>query len=131
MKLFVQTTLGSLLVLLVTAGCSTIPGRPQNVPASAVYVPGVKGGYWQTCRIEQSSGECRCSIYLADGRNLYDEVFRPYEGAAPSEEEDLVITPEGNGRAVKLANGTLLLPTSEYENEKRYWDWITDKSETY
>jgi hypothetical protein len=121
----------AIIVLLALSGCSRAPRRPEGIPSSSIFVPAAKGGYWQTCRLDQTVGECRCTIYLGDGRVVYDEVFLPYNGGAQIEEKDLEITPEGTGDTVKLANGRLLLPQSDFEKRKRYWDWRFGKAATY
>lgn len=118
-------------LLVAMTGCSRAPVRPQGVPTSSVFVPAAKGGYWHTCRLDQTDQECRCTIYLGDGRIVYDEVFLPYEGSTPIEEKDLKITPDGTGDTVKLANGRLLLPQSDYKKVKLYWNWRLGKAATY
>jgi len=116
------------MVILICAACSRTPGRPEAVPASAVFVPAAKGGYWHACRLD-ASGQCKCTIYLTDGRIVYHDFFLPYEGSPPTETQ-LVVSSDGTGDTVKLANGQLLLPKSEYEMRKRYWDWRLGKAAT-
>lgn len=110
------------MAVLICTGCDRWPpDRPEWVPASAVFVTAPKGGYWQFCQLD-SSGQCECTIYLHDGRIVYDEVFLPYKGGAPTA-ADLIISPN-NARSdvVKLVNGQLLLPESRYELIKNSLD---------
>lgn len=113
------------MAVLIWTGCKRWPpDRPEWVPASSVFVSAPKGGYWQFCKLD-GSGQCRCTIYLYDGRIVYDEAFLPYEGNPPTATQ-LVISPEGTGDTVKLVNGQLLLPESKYELVKGYWDSYGD-----
>ncbi|MCZ2076115.1 MAG: hypothetical protein LC130_14080 [Bryobacterales bacterium] len=123
-----ETAFTAMMAVLICAGCGRIPARPERVPVSAVFVPAAKGGYWHDCRLD-ASGQCTCTIYLRDGRVVYDELFLPYEGSPPTAPQ-LIISTEGTGDTVKLANGQLLLPKSEYEMRKRYWDWRLGKAAT-
>lgn len=98
---------------------------PDNVPASATFVQSVKGGYWHTCAIKED-GDCHCTIYHLDGRVAISGVFVPYEGSSPTK-DSLVVSGLGTSDTVRLANGQLLIPKSDYEAAKRFWDWRLGK----
>lgn len=116
----------AMAAIFICAGCWRIPARPEQVPPSAVYVPSVKGGYWHACRLD-ADGQCTCTIHRDNGRTMYDEVFLPYEGRPPTAAR-LVISAEGTGDTVKLADGQLLLPKSEFARVKQYWDFRRGKA---
>lgn len=116
------------VVLAILVGCGDAPVRPRSVPDSATWVHGPKGGNWQWCFIEPS-GESRCSIISISGRIFFDEVFLPYDEGPKVQAVELTITPNGTADTVKLKNGRMLLPQSQFTQVKRYWDWRAGKVE--
>jgi len=104
--------------------------RPANVPSNATLVDQPKGGLWQHCIFDPQTNTDRCQIYNWRGGLLYDEVFLAYDGTGAVVQADLRIPGyaalSGPDR-VCLANGRILIPTSRYEEVKRYLDWVTGK----
>jgi len=119
----------STVLLLFLAGCQQWPPeRPENVPKSAVFVQSVKRGYWHSCGIDQTENICYCTIYLDDGRVVFNDIFLPYDGGGPVAENDLKITPNGTSDTIRLENGRLLLPKTRFKIVKRYWDDMLGKT---
>ena len=110
-------------VSVLFSGCGEQVSRPANVPEESVYSPGVKGGYWQWCRMDKGAHDVLCAIYRDDGVILYEEVFLPYDAEMPVREDELVIVPYGRHDTIVLASGRLLFPKSDYDKARNHWDW--------
>lgn len=110
-------------ILFQGIGCG--PGlRPNNVPESAVRIPGVKGAdFWQHCWFEGGSGMTQCRVYNAGGVVLREGVFIPYLGESPKSQADLNILPKGGNEWIDLSDGTVLIPQREFGRVKHFLDW--------
>ena len=118
-----------MLLAALQSGCGTVrPARPDNVPEDAVRILEPKStDIWQKCFYEVQSGTARCEIFDVSGQLFHNETFVPYTGAMPRSQRDLQIVPEGGPDWVHLANGTVLIPRSQYDHIKNYLDWINGK----
>jgi len=119
-----------LFLLPFFVGCGEDLVRPSRVSTDSVYSPGVKRGYWQSCRIDKENGSLWCTICRRDGHVIFDEIFEAYDPDLPVLEEDLVVVPYGSSNTIVLSNGRLLFPKSEYSRARQYWqqaqspDWV-------
>jgi len=137
---------GLALILVFLFACSGEPyiaPRPPNVPQEAVYINAAKGrGFWQHCRVDEQRKVNWCRIYNVGGHIMHDEVFLRYSGdPSPVRGEQLRIAHEGGPRPlgtwleggpdwVVLENGEILLPKSNYDETKRFIDWLLRKRST-
>lgn len=104
--------------------------RPASVPADAVLVQLAKGGVWQRCELEATTGKNRCQIFNWKGGLMYDEIFLPYDGGTALGTSDLRIpryVPAVGPDWVCLENGRILLPASRFEQLKAFLDKSTPK----
>jgi hypothetical protein len=108
--------------------------RPQNVPIDSVYVNGIKGdGWWQHCSYDGPRDVDYCQIYNWGGGIIWDEVFLPYDGGAAAKRSELIIDNQNRlagPQYVCLKNGRILIPNSDFENQRRFLDRRTGKSQT-
>jgi hypothetical protein len=114
----------TLTSILWLEGC--MPSRPSNVPADSVYIVGADVGWWQRCSYDPKEDVDYCQIYNLGGRVLFDEVFLPYDGGKAAKEDELKIVSRSNLTGpyyVCLENGRILIPKSDFENQKRFIDW--------
>jgi hypothetical protein len=103
--------------------------RPPGVSLTATLIHAPKGaGVWQECRLENDG--VRCKIANRKGLVIYDERFAVYSGHAPREISDLKISSQGGEQWVLLANGTILIPTSDEASMRRFLDWTFGKRAT-
>ncbi len=113
-------------------GCSAKQeaDRPANVTQGAAFVRGAKVGWWQHCRTGSESEKTQCTIWNAGGQVLYEGAFVPYDEGPNPTATDLEIPTDpkypGPDR-VCLRNGRILIPESEFDRLKRFFDWITGK----
>ncbi len=113
----------AILVAFATSGCGRVE-RPTNIPVDSTRIPGVKStDFWQHCSFDRQSGNTRCKIFNVNGLLFRDDVFVPYVGERPTSDADLKIQPHGGNEWVDLANGTTLIPQSQFERIKRFLDW--------
>jgi hypothetical protein len=122
----------ALLLSLVLIGCQH--PRPQNVPIDSVYVNGANGdGWWQHCSYDATREVDYCQIYNWGGGIIWNEVSLPYDGGAAAKQSELLIDSKNRlagPQYVCLKNGRILIPKSEFENQKRFLDFMTGKSKT-
>ena len=104
--------------------------RPKSVPANAVFVRGAKIGWWQQCAPSEHDQPAQCRIWNGGGAVLESEAFLPDDGGAPPTAEELKITSDptfpGPDRIV-LSNGRILLPSSRFDELKKFVDWLKGK----
>ena len=62
----------------------------------------------------------RCRITNLVGATLSEGVFVPAIGASPKSRDDLRIVPEGGNTWIQLANGTILVPRTDFGDHKRF-----------
>ena len=115
-------------VLVVAAGCSLgqseMPARPSNVSEDAALVGGAKAWWWVKCL--RSGEENRCQVFNVEGGSLYDEPYRPADGGGPVAQSEIVIdTRRTQPTHVFLVNGRVLLPSTDFERHKRFFDEVT------
>lgn len=113
--------------LLASAACSTTGStggvRPKSVRADAIYIPGINGtAIWQQCSSPKVSGRLRCQIFNGKGEVFRDDDFVPYTGSLPGTRTDVRIVPRGGTEWIELADGTILIPSSQIERVKHYLD---------
>ena len=104
--------------------------RPPNVPIDAVLVQLAKGGVWQHCGVESTTGKNRCQIFNWKGGLLYDETFLPYDQGPTVGLSDLKIpkyVPAVGPDWVCLENGRILLPESRFDQLKAFLERTTPK----
>ena len=122
----------ALLLGLSLAGCKH--GRPENVPVDSVYVDGPWAeGWWQHCSYLATQDVDHCQIFNWRGGTIWDEEFSPYDGGAAAKESELTVDNHSRlagPQYVCLKNGRILLPKSDFENQKHFIDWRTGKSKT-
>ena len=119
------------------------PKRPPNLSANALYIErGVvpfklsNSGEWLDCWFDEHERVDRCKLTNMNGWTEFEDVFLPYTGQASPSRADLVLDRRRTGQLwsgtyekgtrypiVYLANGTILLPRSEYDKAKRSVDW--------
>ena len=107
--------------------------RPPSVPSDAVLVQLAKGGVWQHCEVEASTGKDRCQIFNWRGGLLYDEIFLPYDQGPSVTTSDLRIpryVPAVGPDWVCLENGRILLPASRFDELKAFLDKTTPRDRT-
>jgi len=128
----VALCVGVLLSCLSLAGCKH--ARPENVPVDSVYVDAPWAeGWWQHCSYLATQAIDHCQTFNWGGGTIKDEEFIPYDGGTAAKESELTID---NGARlagpyiVCLKNGRILIPKSDFENQKRFIDWMTGKSKT-
>ncbi len=121
-----------LFLTLYVTGCRH--ARPQNVPIDSVYVNAAYGdGWWQHCSYDGTQDVDRCQIYNWGGGVIWDEVFLPYDGGAAARVPELLIDNKNRlagPQYVCLTNGRILIPKSDFENQREYLDRRTGKLET-
>lgn len=110
------------LMIFVATACRRAQQPPDGVPASAVFVPGPKGGWWQVCvPPEEMSLQVSCSVYNLHGETLYSESFVAVDQQPlPS---NLAIDPTANlvGPAwINLKGGRILFPGSRANELRRF-----------
>jgi hypothetical protein len=128
------------------------PRRPSDVPATAVYYPGLavglpahKRGSWVYCWFDTVQNMDRCRVTSVKGEFQYQGVFLPYQRHGPVPENELAIDPqlmadeqeqvevvESNEESsspgfkvvplVYLRNGEILIPERAYETGKKRLD---------
>jgi hypothetical protein len=116
---------------LALEGCS--PARPRNVPLDAVHVRGGDSDWWERCSYNQADDIDHCQTFNAGGVTLEDEPYLPYDGDKAANESDLKIDANARLRGpyiICLQNGRILIPTSDFENQKRFLDFATGKSKS-
>jgi len=130
-----RATLGivSIACYLMVGGCRTAgPARPGNAPPDSVYVVGAYVGWWERCSYEPKEDVNHCQIFNAGGRVLWDEVFLPYDGGKAAKDSELKIVSDSDiagPQYVCLTNGRILIPKSDFENQKRAIDfWVKTRS---
>jgi len=108
--------------------------RPKNVPKGAVPVPAQYGNaWWQRCSYDPTNDSDHCQIFNPGGAILEDQTFLPYDGGNAAKDSELKI--DGDNRLagpyiICLKNGRILIPKSDFENQKRFIDFRTGKSKT-
>jgi hypothetical protein len=127
----IALSIAALAFVSALEGCK--PARPSSVPRDSIYVVGGKVGWWQHCSFDPKQDVDHCQIFNLGGESLYDEVFLPYDGGKAAEEAELSIV--GNSdlagpQYVCLRNGRILIPRSQFEQQRRFVDWATGKSKT-
>jgi hypothetical protein len=120
----------SLLCMAVSClwfGCTHItdemPVRlPANMPVGSTFIPISKGsGLWQACWIEKET-LVRCRICNRVGSVMKDDEFIVYRGSAVKRKDELQIVPKGSPDLICLANGTILIPKTEWRETKEFLD---------
>jgi hypothetical protein len=123
---------GVLLSGLSLAGCKH--ARPENVPVDSVYVNGANGeGWWQHCSYLATQDVDHCWIFNWRGGVIEDEEFIPYDGGTAAKESELTIDNDSRLAGpyiICLKNGRILIPKSNFENQKEFIDRMTGKSKT-
>ena len=121
--------LALVLSMAIQSGCGAgRPPRPGNVPEDAVRISETKGtDIWQKCFYDEQGGGVRCEIFNTGGDLFHNEVFVPYVGDMPRSQQELQIVPRGGPDWVELANGTILIPRSQYDRIKNFLDWMNGK----
>lgn len=96
--------------------------RPNNIPRDSVYVEGGEAGWWQHCSYDPNQDADYCQIFNLSGEIIEDEIFLPDDGGRAAKASELDI----NGNAlfsgpyiVCLRNGRILIPKSDFDNQKR------------
>jgi len=99
-----------------------------------VYVNAANGdGWWQHCTYDGSRDVDHCQIYNWGGRVIWNEAFLPYDGGIAARDSELVIDNKNRlagPQYVCLKNGRILIPKTDFDNQKRFLDWATGKSKT-
>ena len=89
-------------------------------------------GWWERCSYEPKEDVNHCQIFNAGGRVLWDEVFLPYDGGKAAKDSELKIVSDSDiagPQYVCLTNGRILIPKSDFENQKRAIDfWVKTRS---
>jgi hypothetical protein len=125
---------GIVLLLCLGGFIGCMNPRPKNVPKDAVPVPaGYGDAWWQLCSYDQTNDTDHCQIFNPGGATLEDETFLPYDGGNAAKASELKI--DGGNRLagpyiICLKNGRILIPKSDFENQKRFIDFRTGKSKT-
>ncbi|HZE81439.1 MAG TPA: hypothetical protein VE604_11085 [Candidatus Polarisedimenticolia bacterium] len=139
----VALTLTAILVVVVTGiaalywRSNTIPGRPNNVSPSAVFLwapyvglPAARRGWWMSCE-HQPPQPARCALSDIDGTLKYEGEFLPYVAGvavgkldidAEKTREYKIWVGDALVPIVYLKNGEILIPSSRYEEGKRILD---------
>jgi hypothetical protein len=108
--------------------------KPSNVPSDAVRVPQIYGeAWWQRCSYSQKDDADRCQVFNNGGGTIINGVFLPYDGGEAAKQPELEI--DGNARLagpyiVCLKNGRILIPQSDFQNQRRFIDFATGRSKT-
>jgi len=105
-----------LVFLFVLLGCSD-PPRPHGVAAGATWVESAKTGYWERCEVTDTKA-VHCTIWNAGGMVLMDEPYLPLDGGPPPSAKDLRLRKTAAGYGVRLANGRILAPQSQFQRMK-------------
>jgi len=119
----------------------TVPGRPKDVPADAVFLwaPAVgfpgglpRRGSWLACVEDQ--GQDRCSLWTIDGMKKFEGEFVGYPeldtlsagqlkiDPMKTADADSVLTGAINVPAVYLENGKILIPRDGLSDIKKRLD---------
>jgi hypothetical protein len=119
-------TLACVASCFAILGCkTTLPKRPNNVPHDSTYVVGANVGWWEHCSYEPAQDVDHCQIFNFGGTVLSDEIFLPYDGGRAAHQSELRIVSNSNitgPQYVCLSNGRILIPKSDFENQKRAID---------
>jgi hypothetical protein len=93
---------------------------PPSVPAGAVEIPMVgKSHGWALCSMEGDQTHCR--VFNQKGKAITDDVFLPFDGGAAPAAADLMIEPSGTSPDyVRLKNRRLLLPRTNFAENKKF-----------
>ena len=93
---------------------------PRSVPAGAVEIPMIaKSHGWAMCSIEGS--QARCRVFNQKGETITDDVFLPFDGGVAPSAAELTIEPfETSPDYVRLKNGRLLLPRTNFAEHKAF-----------
>jgi hypothetical protein len=87
----------------------------------AVRIPGGNTQWWIKCAYTETVDACQ--VFKARGDVLADEVFRPYDGGPPVAAIELRIDPtRSNPTKVRLENGRVLLPSTNFDGFKQLLD---------
>jgi hypothetical protein len=124
----------SLILIIVGAfwWANTVPGRPKNVAANAVFLwapyvglPAPRRGWWLACW-KSIEGPDRCRLSDINGGTEYEGEFVPYgrKPALPTDQmrinadktrEQKLWVGEALVPLVYLRNGDVLIPVDKYE----------------
>jgi hypothetical protein len=118
-------------LLLLDCGKTSLPKRPDNVPAGATLAPGGKiGGWWHYCEFIETDHQAYCHIWNVAGLILYEGVFLPYDHQ-PIEagEIKVVYNPRwgDDSQFIHLQNGRILIPESNFRRLSQFADWLSGK----
>jgi len=102
--------------------CRRSRPRPTSVPRDSVYIEGGEFYWWAHCSYDSDQDADHCQTFNSGGNILKDEIFLPYDGGKAVQESELVI--DGKSRfsgpyTVSLKNGRILIPKSDFDNQKR------------
>ncbi len=118
-----------LALSLIECGEPVEQARPQSVSRTATLIHAPKGaGVWQECWLQNEGVQCK--ITNRKGLVIYNERFAVYSGQTPMETSDLKISDQGGEQWILLANGTILIPTSDEASMRRFLDWTFGKRAT-
>ncbi len=112
---------------------TSVPARPKNFPAAAIWVPAPPApldlshrGYWLACWLDTTRNMDRCKLTDYKGRNpTFDADYSPVAGPDPVPEARLHLKPlksttelfvtvgEEMPPVAQLEDGTVLVPTED------------------
>ena len=129
--IFLYLSAAVALFLCFSCGSGDEVIRPPDVTPEATCVLGAKGVcWWQHCRVTTAGQPVHCRIWNKAGLILEDESFLPYDGGAAPTADELKIPadPKFSGPdRIFLANGRVLLPSSRFDELKKFVDWSNGK----
>lgn len=125
---------GIVFIICANGFIGCMNSRPKNVPKDAVPIPAGYGDAWlQRCSYDQMNDVDHCQIFNAGGATLEDETFLPYDGGKAAKDSELRIDRDNRLAGpyiICLKNGRILIPKSDFENQKRFIDFGAGKSKT-
>lgn len=99
---------------------------PPTVPGDAIEIPlPSKTHGWVKCAIERS--ETRCQVFNPGGETITDDVFLAIDGGSAITVNELNIDANRTGTTyVRLKNGRLLLPRTNFEEHKAFAERVLE-----
>lgn len=100
------------------------PGRPQNVPLSAIWSGGLDGGVWFDCREDIQNNSNECAIYSDQKGELWIKARYQLQEerrmATPSEFRDPYVDHFPDATVIHLANHKKLVATKVFYVRKMF-----------